>query len=276
MIQLGNYNDLRVDRSTSVGLFLSDDEGTEILLPNKYVPENIQLDEVITVFCYLDHQERPVATTLKPEIKRNGFAFLKVAEVNQIGAFLDWGLEKHLLVPFSEQRVKMEQGRRYIVHCYLDDKTFRLVGSAKIDRFFKNEETTLTPNDQVSLLVSRHTDLGWEVIVDNAYKGLIFHSDNHQDLAVGKSLTGYVKNVRPDFKIDVALAPIGAAMLEGTAATILAALVKANGFLPLHDKSAPEDIRNQLKMSKKAFKKGVGVLYKERKIEIQENGINLV
>lgn len=273
MIELGNYNTLSVVRSTSVGVFLSDEDGTEILLPNKYVPENIQIDDKLDVFCYLDHMERPIATTLTPDIQRNKFGFLKVAEVNQFGAFMEWGLEKHLLVPFREQRLKMVEGNWYVVHCFLDEQSFRLVGSNKIDKFLDNENLELKINDSVSALVSRKTDLGWEVIINHRHKGLIFFSDVFKPLSIGMRLPAFIKNIRDDNKIDVTLQPIGNKMLDPTAETIYSRLLSENGFLPLNDKSSPELIKEQLQMSKKTFKKGIGVLYKNRKIVIKDDGI---
>ena len=260
MIELGNYNTLKVLRSTSIGLFLGDDEGTEILLPNKYVPEDFEIDQEMEVFCYLDNAERPISTTLRPKIIRNGFANLKVVEVGAYGAFMDWGLEKHLLVPFREQSQRMEEGHSYIVHCYMDEESMRLTGSSRVD----------------NLLVHRKTPLGWEAIVDERHKGLIFDSDIFKPLRTGDSLKGFIKNVRDDKKLDISLQPIGAKMLEPTAKMILDKLVQNEGFLPLHDKSSPDDIMNTLHMSKKAFKKGVGILYRQRKINIQDDGIHLL
>ncbi|MCL6266136.1 S1 RNA-binding domain-containing protein [Flagellimonas myxillae] len=276
MIALGNYNTLRVLRSTRIGLFLGDNEGTEVLLPNKYVPEDFEIDMELKVFCYLDSSERPIATTLDPLIIRNSYAYLKVVQVGAYGAFMDWGLEKHLLVPFREQTVRMEEGKRYVVHCYLDEETFRLTGSSRINRFLSNEGFDLTPNSEVDLLVNRKTPLGWEVIIENQYKGLVFESDVFKPLAIGDRLTGYIKSARPDNKIDVALQPLGAKMLEPTANMILEKLNANGGFLPLHDKSSPEEIQKQLHLSKKSFKKAIGTLYRERKIVIKENGIQLV
>lgn len=276
MIELGNYNTLKVLRSTSIGLFLGDDEGTEILLPNKYVPSDFEIDQEMEVFCYLDNAERPISTTLKPKITRNGFAYLKVVEVGAYGAFLDWGLEKHLLVPFREQSQRMEEGNSYVVHCYMDEESMRLTGSNRVDKFLSNESVEYDQNDQVDLLIYRKTPLGWEVIVDNRHKGLIFGSDIFKPVSVGDQVMGYVKNVRDDKKIDVSLQPIGAKMLEPTAKFIFDKLVQNDGFLPLHDKSAPEEIQHILHMSKKAFKKGVGILYRQRKINIQEDGIHLL
>lgn len=276
MIQLGNYNTLQVLRSTSVGVFLGDGEGTEILLPNKYVPQGLQLEERLEVFCYLDHCERPIATTLKPKIVRNGFAYLKVAEVNSYGAFMDWGLEKQLLVPFREQATRMQKGKKYIVHCHLDEKTFRLMGSSKIDQFLSNESIDVAIHTEVELLAGRETPLGWEVIVENKYKGLVFKNDIFKPIAIGDRLKGYIKTIRPDHKLDIALQPLGIQMLEPVAKHIFEKLLQHNGFLALHDKSSPETIQHTVQLSKKAFKKAIGVLYRQRKIAIKEDGIYLL
>jgi predicted RNA-binding protein (virulence factor B family) len=275
MIRIGDYNTLNVVRSTSVGVFLDDGDETEILLPNKYVPEGIEIDQKLKVFCYLDHEERPVATTLAPLVIRDQFAFLRVAQVNKIGAFLDWGLEKQLLVPFREQRIRLEEGRSYVVHCFLDEQSFRLMASTKIDRFLKKEECNYKENDEVNLLASRKTDLGWEVIIDNDYKGLLFFSDVFREIRIGDRLSGFIKAVREDGKIDVSLEPIGIKILDAAADRILKELETRGGFLALHDKSSPDDIKAILQMSKKTFKKGVGYLYKQRKIQLRAEGIQL-
>lgn len=276
MIELGNYNELEILRHTSVGLFLGSEGGTEILLPNKYVPDNYEIGDKINVFCYLDHDERPVSTTLDPFVRRNKFGFLQVAEVNNFGAFLDWGLEKHLLVPFREQREKMKEGQWYVVYCYLDELTFRLVGSNKLDKYLDNENLTIKNGDQVDLIVTRLTDLGWEVIINHNHKGLVYGNEVYQKLSIGDSVKGHIKSVRLDHKIDVSLQPLGRENLEPTADKIFERLKEKRGFLPLHDKSDPEAITEELQMSKKSFKKGIGILYKARKIEIREDGIYLV
>lgn len=276
MIELGNYNILEILRDTSVGLFLGSEGGTEILLPNKYVPKNYEIGDKINVFCYLDHDERPVSTTLDPFVRRNQFGFLQVAEVNNFGAFLDWGLEKHLLVPFREQREKMKEGQWYVVYCYLDEQTFRLVGSNKLDKFLDNEKLTIKNGDQVDIMVTRLTDLGWEVIINHCHKGLVYSNEVYQKLSIGDKVKGYIKSVRPDKKVDVSLQQLGRESLEPTADKIFERLREKEGFLPLHDKSNPEDITRELQMSKKSFKRGIGILYKARKIEIKEDGIYLV
>ena len=276
MIELGQINKLEILRHTSVGLFLGDDTHSGILLPNKYVPEHYTIGEEITVFCYLDHDERPVATTLEPHIIVGEFQLLKVVEVNEFGAFLDWGLEKHLLVPFSEQRSKMQEGQWYVVHCYLDERSNRLVASNKIDKFLSNDELTVRVRENVELVVTRQTDLGWEVIVNNRHKGLVYFNEVFKKLAVGDVVAGCIKAIRRDNKIDVSLQPLGQKILEPAANKIYDTMLAHKGFLALNDKSDPETIKKELQMSKKTFKKGIGTLYKERKIEIKDDGIYIV
>tara|TARA_R110002051_G_scaffold86275_2_gene152043 strand:+ start:628 stop:1461 length:834 start_codon:yes stop_codon:yes gene_type:complete len=276
MIKLGDWNTLTIKRDTSVGLFLGlEDSDNDVLLPNKYVPEIYEIGDQLTVFCYLDFDERPVLTNLKPYIIRDTFQLLKVVEVNNIGAFLDWGLEKHLLVPFKEQRIRMQEGQWYVVYCYLDDKSFRLVASNKLDKFLNNENLTIQLNDEVDLIVTRQNDLGWDVIINNSHKGLVYSNEVFKKIAVGDSIKGYIKNIRPDHKIDVSLQPIGYESIEPAANIIYQKLKTEGGFLKLHDKSSPEEISAKLQMSKKIFKKSIGTLYKDRKIEIKPDGIYL-
>ncbi len=275
MIELGKYNTLTVLRDTRVGLFLGSATEAEILLPLKYVPGSCEIGDTLEVFCYLDSEERPVATTLKPAILRDTFAVLKALEVNQHGAFMDWGLEKNLLVPFREQPVQMREGEEYVVYCYLDPITSRLVASARLDRFLDNTALTVTEGQKVSLLVYKETPLGYGVVVDNRHEGLMFRDQIHREVAVGSTLTGYVKTIRSDQKLDIVLEPIGYRKLEPAAERIYAELQASGGTLPLHDKSDPQKIQDRLQMSKKVFKKGIGILYRERKIEIRPDGIYL-
>ena len=276
MILLGQHNTLKIARNTSVGLFLEDGEGNDILLPNKYVPEIYGIGDTIKVFCYLDHSERPVATTLEPEIKVNEFQFLRVTEVSEFGAFLDWGLEKHLLVPFREQRGRMEEGEWYVVFCYLDEQSNRLVASGKVNKFLDNGQLSVKEGDVVDLLVARKTNLGFEVIIDHRHKGLVYFNEVFKDIEVGDSTKGVIKRIRPDAKIDVSLQPLGEKILEPAANKIYDLLKERGGFLELHDKSDPEKIKKMLQMSKKTFKKGIGTLYKARKIKIGDNGIFMI
>jgi predicted RNA-binding protein (virulence factor B family) len=275
MIEIGRKNVLKILRDTSVGLFLGDDEGNDVLLPNKYVPESYEIGGQLKVFCYLDYDERPVATTLEPDIMLGEFRLLQVAEVNEFGAFMDWGLEKHLLVPFREQRSKMKQGQWYVVHCYLDEKTGRLVASNKLDKFLSNESLDLKEWDEVDLVVVRQTDLGWEVIVNEKHKGLVYFNEVFKSVNIGDLIPGCVKKIRKDNKLDISLQPLGAKVLEPAANKIFNVLREKGGFLPLHDKSDPEDIMDMFQMSKKTFKKGLGTLYKERKVALEKDGIRL-
>lgn len=278
MIEIGKYNRLTILRETKVGLFLGTrNEGEDILLPNKYVPKNFTIGEEVSVFVYLDHEERPVATTLDPYVLLNEFALLRVNYVNNVGAFLDWGLEKDLLVPFREQARPMEKGKRYLIYLYMDEKTNRLVASSKINQFLDNENLTVEVGDEVDLIVSHITEKGINVIINEKHKGLLY-KDQVYDEAVrtGDRAIGYIKHIRPDKKIDVSLEKPGYEKVEPNAERILDELRASRGFLRLHDNSHPEDIRTVLQMSKKTFKKAIGLLYKEKIIDIREDGIHLL
>ena len=278
MIAIGQYNTLTVLRDTKVGLFLG--EGAEdigILLPNKYVPNDIKVGDSLAVFVYLDHEERPVATTLEPYILLNEFALLRVNYVNQVGAFLDWGLEKDLFVPFAAQARPMEKGKRYLVYMFMDPKSNRLVASSKTNQFLSNDELTIRQGDEVDLIVSHITDIGINVIINEQHKGLLYKDEVYDDaIRTGDRLRGFIKHIRPDNKIDVSLQAFGYEKVEPNAQYILDELKASRGFLRLHDNSHPEDIKSVLKMSKKTFKKAIGALYKDKLIEIKEDGIYLV
>lgn len=275
MIEIGKFNTLTIARGTSVGLYLTDGT-TDVLLPNKYVPAEWKEGEEFTAFIYLDQEERPVATTLEPLIKLDGFALLRVSYINNYGAFVNWGLEKDLFVPFREQARPMEQGKRYLVHMHLDEKSNRLVGSSKLNQFIKNENLTVTEGEEVDLIVSHFTDLGINVIINGSYKGLLYQSEVYEDLRLGDHIVGYVKTIRADNKIDVTLQKPGFESIEPNAGKVLDELRASRGFLRLTDDSHPEDIKTVLKMSKKSFKKAIGALYRQRLIEIKEDGIYLV
>ncbi|GAB2770733.1 CvfB family protein [Salinimicrobium soli] len=275
MLAIGEYHTLKIDRDTEPGLFLKDDDENEVLLPNKYKPESFELGDEIEVFVYLDHEERPVATTLKPFVKLDEFGYLKCVEVSDIGAFMDWGLEKHLFVPFKEQASKMRKGDRYLVFCYLDELTGRLAGSSKVNNFLDNSELTVEPFEKVNLIVSNPTDLGWNVIINELHQGLLYNAEVFQNLHTGDRLEGYIKKTRPDGKIDVTLQRPGYRSIEPNAQEILSLLEVKGGFLPLTDKSSPEEIQEQLHMSKKSFKRAIGSLYKQRIVDLKDNGIYL-
>lgn len=275
MIQIGEYNTLTILRDTEPGLFLGDNEENEILLPNRYVPETFEIGDQIEVFAYLDNEERPVAITDKPYIKRNDFALLRCNQVTKFGAFLDWGLVKELFCPFKEQAFKMKAGGWYLVHCYLDEKSERLVASSKTNRFLDNKELTVEQYEEVDLIVSHPSDIGMNVIVNNCHLGLVFKDEIYKDISVGDRLKGIVKKIRPGNKLDISLSQIGYRNIEPNAQFVLTELEDNGGFLPFNDKSAPEEIKDAMQMSKKSFKKAIGSLYKGRQIEIKEDGIYL-
>lgn len=276
MIHIGEYNTLEIIRETNQGLYIADEEGNEVLLPNQYVPEDYQIWDKLEVFVYLDNEERPVAVTDKPYIKVNEFAVLRCNQVTPHGAFLDWGLLKELFCPFKEQAFKMKAGGWYLVYCYLDEETRRLVASSKTNRFLDNKKLTVEPFEEVDLIVSHPSEMGMNVIVNEKHSGLIFKKDLFKDLSVGDRLKGYVKKIRPDNKLDIVLGKIGYRNIEPNAEAIMQQLENHSGFLNLTDKSDPESIKETLQMSKKSFKKAVGTLYKQRLIDIKNDGIYLV
>ena len=276
MIKLGEYNALEILRDTEPGLFLGDGAEGEVLLPNRYVPEVFEIGEKIEVFVYLDNEERPVATTDKPYVKSGDFALLRCNQVTDFGAFLDWGLVKELFCPFREQAFKMKAGGWYLVHCYLDDETERLVASSKTNRFLDNKELTVAQFDEVDLIVSHPSELGMNVIVNKTHLGLVFKDDIYKDISVGDRIKGIVKKVRNDNKLDISLNQIGYRNIEPNAEQILNELHDNGGFIPLSDKSDPEQIKAMLQMSKKSFKKAIGALYKDRLITIDQEGIRLI
>lgn len=278
MIEIGKYNTLTILRDTKVGLFLGNgNEAEDILLPNKYVPENFEIGDEMIVFVYLDHEERPVATTLEPYILLNEFALLRVNYINQVGAFMDWGMEKDILVPFKEQARPMEKGKRYLVYLYMDEKTNRLVASSKTNQFLNNEQLSVEKGEEVDLIVSHITEIGINVIINEKHKGLLYKDEVYDDaIRTGDRMRGYIKTIRPDNKIDVSLQIQGYENVEPNAQKILDELKASRGFLRLHDNSHPEDIKTVLKMSKKTFKKAIGSLFKQQLIDIKEDGIYLL
>jgi len=277
LIEIGKYNHLKILRLTSVGLFLGDEGGEEVLLPKRYCPEKYNINDDIDVFVYPDNEGRKVATNLIPKLGLNEFALLKVTAVNDIGAFVDWGLDKELLVPFKEQRQKMEEGRWYIVYLTIDEKTDRLVASNKLEKHLQNNNMTIEEGEEVELLVMQKSDLGFTVIVNNVNKGLIFQNEIFQELKIGEKLKGYVKNIRDDHKLDISLQPIGYKKYSKTHTELIYhKLVENGGFLAVTDESSPQDIYSVFGISKKAFKRSVGALFKEHKIIIQPGGIKLV
>ena len=276
MIKIGEYNTLDIIRESEQGLYLADADGNEVLLPNRYVPEEFKIWEPIDVFVYLDNEERPVAVTDEPFVTVDNFAVLRCNQVTDHGAFLDWGMVKELFCPFREQAFKMKTGGWYLIFCYLDKESGRLVASSKTNSFLDNKDLTVQQFDEVDLIVSHPSELGMNVIVNKLHQGLIFKDDIYKELSVGDQLKGIVKKVRPDNKLDITLGQIGYRNIEPNAEKILHTLEDSEGFLPLTDKSNPDQIKDELEMSKKSFKKAIGTLYKQRLITIDSDGIRLV
>jgi uncharacterized protein len=276
MLHLGIKNTLKILRGTGVGMFLGDNEDNDVLLPKKYIPEGVIVGDDIEVFIYRDSEDRIIATTLEPKIQLNEFACLQVKSVTGIGAFLDWGLEKDLFVPFREQNKKMEVDKWYVVYLYLDENTDRLVASCKVNRFLEKENFDLKISQEVDILVFEETDLGLNAIINNRYKGLIYENEIFQRVKIGTRTKGYIKNLRDDNRIDLSLQKQGYENVEPNAQRILEKLKANEGFLDVTDKSDANYVMYQLEMSKKTFKKAVGALYRQRIIRIEDDGIYLV
>ena len=275
MLQIGVYHTLKIDRETKVGLFLVN-ETDDVLLPNKYVPNDYKIGDDLTVFVYLDHEERPVATTLKPFITLNSFAVLKVNYINKFGAFLNWGMEKDLFVPFKEQARPMEKDKRYIVTMYVDKQTGRLAASSKINQFLDKEPLDVEVGQEVDLMVSHITEIGINVIINGKFRGLAYQNEVFETVSPGYKTKGYIKTIRPDGKIDVSFQKQGFEAIDDSAQQVLEALKQSDGVLRLNDNSHPEEIKSVMKMSKKTFKKAIGSLYKQKLIDINNEGIQLL
>lgn len=274
-MNIGEVNTLQVLRLTSVGAYLGDEDDNDVLLPNKYLTDDMKIDDMLDVFVYRDSEDRAVATTEKPLIELNGYSYLYVKDVTVFGAFVDWGLEKDLMIPFKEQGIKLEVGRWYLTTLRLDTDTDRVFGSTKINRYLEDCDHPFDRTAPADVMICDTTDLGVKVIVDNRYSGLIYHNDITRKLERGERTVGYVYNVREDGKLDVRLDPVGTIKISESAERLLS-LLKVKKYLPVHDKSSPEDVRDMVGMSKKTFKQAVGSLYKERLITIDDDGIRLV
>jgi hypothetical protein len=273
-LQLGKINTLTVARRADHGLYLSGGP-EDILLPNKYVPEGTEIGDEIDVFLYLDSEERLIATTEKPLAEVGDFAWLRVAWVNNFGAFLDWGLMKDLFVPFREQKMKMQKDHSYLVHVHLDPETYRIMASAKVERYLSEDYPPYHGGDEVDCLIWQKTDLGFKAIVDNRFAGLLFDDEIFRQLHSGDRLKAYVKQVRPDGKIDLSLQKKGQRAVEDFSDVLLRHLQTNGGHSPLGDKSPAEEIYAVFGISKKVFKKAVGDLYRRRLITIAADGLQL-
>jgi uncharacterized protein len=276
MIKLGVYNTLKVVREIDFGFYLGDNLGHDILMPRKWATPELTLDDEISVFVYLDHEERPIATTMTPKITLGQFNYLKVSDLSSVGAFMDWGLEKDLLVPFKNQPKKFEQGKWYCIYLYLDTESNRLVGTARTNNLFSNEMPTYKIGEKVNILVCEDTDIGVNLIVDNQFRGLVYHSDIFNNIQRGDQTFGYIKKIREDGKLDISLDPIGVERFEVNAQKILDYINLKGGSIALTDKSDPDLIYAELEMSKKTFKAALGILYKAKKISLDKNSTKTI
>lgn len=278
MMEIGKHTTLVILRETDPGLYLGANMDAEdvVLLPHKYKPESFEIGDKIEVFIYLDYDERLIATTLEPHVLLNSFGYLRCAAVSNHGAFMEWGLEKHLFVSFKEQARPMKVDNWYIVYLYLDEQTNRLAGASKTNQFLQNETITIKQYDEVNILVTHLTEKGANVIINGVHKGLIYIEDIFEDIRTGDRMKAYIKKIREDNKIDLVLQTLGYKSIEPNAQFILDELKAAGGFIALHDKSSPDAIKDLLGLSKKSFKRAIGSLYKDKQITIKEDGIELI
>jgi len=275
MTEIGKINHLYVVKEVDFGIYLDGGDLGEILMPKRYVPEGTQPEDTIEAFIYLDSEDRLVATTEKPLAMVEEFSLLEVVSVTPVGAFLNWGLPKDLFVPFREQRQPMEEGKKYLVYVYVDTNTKRIAASSKIEQYLDNIPVDYDLDEEVDLIIVNETDLGYNAIIDNSHFGILYKNEVFQPLNPGDKVPGYIKKIRTDGKIDLRLEKIGYEKISTFVDRIIAELQKNKGFLPLTDKSSPEEIYKTFKISKKNFKAAIGALYKKRFITLEENGIRL-
>jgi hypothetical protein len=275
LADIGRVNSLLVLRSTPQGLYLQGGWLGEVLLPTRYVPEGCRVGDTIDAFIYLDSEDRYIATTEKPKAQVGEVAFLKVVEVNDFGAFLDWGLPKDLLVPFNQQATTMKEGQSYLVYLYTDDETHRIAASSKLNKFIRHRPEYFTKGHGVELYISDKTDLGYVAVIEHRSWGVLFYSDVVKPLRIGQRIKGYIKRIRDDGKIDLSLHAPGFAVVDDMSRKVLRELAKNDGFLPLSDKSEPELIYDRFGVSKRAYKMTIGTLYKQQLITIEKDGIRL-
>ena len=274
MIVVGKYNELSVKSKAAAGLYLTDGRDS-VLLPGRYVPENLATGDELEVFVYLDNENRPIATTLRPYAEVEDFAFLEVKDINEFGAFLDWGIAKDVFVSYAEQREKMIVGNKYLVYLFMDEKSGRIAATTKWSRYLEKDTSGLMPGEEVELLIAEETEMGYRAIIDNCFEGLIYRNEVFGELFPGERMRGYIKHLRDDGKIDLRLSQAGFAHIEEAKHHVIKCLEQNGGKLALGDKSEPKEIYDRLHLSKKVFKKTIGILYKERRITISDFEIRL-
>ena len=274
MVNVGQYNTLRVLKAVDFGMYL-DGDGEEILLPKRYVPAGLNPDDEITVFIYHDNDGRLIATTAKPYAVVGEIAMMEVADVNDAGAFLKWGIMKDVFVPISHQEKRMKPGDKRLVQLFIDQKTGRVTATEKIDKHLSNYELTVKELEPVNLLIYQKTDIGYKVIINDKHLGLLHYNEVFRDLEIGEKVKGFIKHIRPGNKIDVSLGAKGYTRIPDEETKILSLLQQNNGYLPYNDKSDPKDIYSFFGMSKKTFKMTLGALYKKRMITFTQTGTKL-
>lgn len=276
MAVIGRNNKLAVIKEVKFGVYLDGDELGDILLPKRYVPENTQVGDLLDVFIYLDSEDYLIATTETPKAMVGEFACLKAIAVNRIGAFFDWGLPKDLLVPFNEQKQTVEVGKEYLVYIYVDSETDRIAGSTKLNKFLDNYPQSYKQGQQVDLIIEDHTHIGYKAIINGQHWGVVYDNDVYKPLRYGQRLQGFIKQIRPDGKINLSLQKLGYGKTDDVTKRIMHLLTENDGFLAANDKTPPDVIYKLFGVSKKAFKLTIGRLYKERKITIEATGIRLL
>jgi len=277
MAEIGKYNVLKVVKDLDFGLYLDGGEELgEILIPRRYVPVNCTVDSELEVFIYLDSEDRLIATTEMPDAIVGEFAYLEAISVGKVGAFLDWGLPKDLLVPFREQKVNIEQGKKYVVYVYLDDESGRIAASSKIEKFLDNLPPEFKEGEEVDVMIYSETEMGYKAIINGVQTGMIYGNEVFRNLKKGEKLKAYIKKVREDDKIDLMIEKPGYQKVDGIAQSILDKLKSLGGFMDITDKSKADEISRRLGISKKSFKKAIGSLYKQRIVIIEDDGIRLL
>lgn len=277
MIEIGKYNTLRVVKEVDFGLYLDGgEEYDEILLPIRYVPENVKPDDELEVFIYLDSEDRIIATTEDPIAQVGDFTFLQVAAVSQVGAFLDWGLPKDLLLPFREQKIKVNEGQIVLVYIYLDVESKRIVASAKIEKFLDNIPPAYEVGQEVQILVAEKSEIGYKCVIENTHSGMLYENEIFRKVFVGQSLKAYIKKIRSDEKIDISLQKIGYEAIDEIAQKVLNYLIKSGGSMSFTDKSSADEIARVFNISKKSFKKALGSLYKQKMVKLMPGKVEMI
>lgn len=271
--EIGKYNELRVVKLLDFGAYLDGGEKGEILLPIRQVPPNTEIDDVLEVFIYTDSEDRIIATSMEPKATAEQFAVLQVVEINKTGAWLDWGLDKHLLVPFREQKQDMEESKSYLVYIYLDHESQRMVASSKLDKFLDNVPPEYAEWQEVDILIHNKTDIGYTAVINNLHSGLLYENEVFKKLRRGQKMKAFIKKLREDEKIDLILEKPGYGKIDSISQAIMDKIKQNSGYLLMTDKSSPEEIQREFGISKKSFKKAIGTLYKQKLITIEEKGI---